>query len=58
MEEFSTLNGFKVKDATARENITQMQSDITELQEQVKTYTLSTNLKEGTENLTISLVQN
>lgn len=58
MEEFSTLNGFKVKDATARENITQIQSDITELQEQVKTYTLSTNLEEGTENLTISLVQN
>lgn len=58
MEEFSTLNGFKVKDATARENITQMQSDITELQEQVKTYTLSTNLEEGTENLTISLTQN
>lgn len=58
MEEFSTLNGFKVKDATARENITQMQSDITELQGQVKTYTLSTNLEEGTENLTISLTQN
>lgn len=58
MEEFSTLNGFKVKDATARENITQMQGDISELQGQVKTYTLSTNLEEGTENLTISLTQN
>ena len=38
MAEFKTLNGYDVKDATARENITQLNNDFTEFKNEINQF--------------------